>query len=72
MLRDLIGIAIEAEHTSRPASTAAVSVIAEQLLPDHLLEWDEWVGRSWTVLARSDDPWATLERKTIEQLPLSL
>jgi len=71
VLRDLIGITLNADPKWRQDCVSAVSAIAAPLLPDHLPEWDEGVRRSWSVLGQGPNDLWGMKRETVEQLPMN-
>jgi hypothetical protein len=71
ILRDLIGIAVEAGARKRSDCLSAISAIVKPLLPDRLPELDESFRLYRYVLVQQDDPWSKLTRKVVEGLPLA-
>jgi len=71
IVRDLIGITLEADPRRRSDCLAAISAIVKPLLPDRLPELDETFRRNRYVLVLQDDPWIKLTRKVVEDIPLT-
>src|SRR5712671_4725317 len=71
ILRDLIGITIEADAGRRSDCVSTIAAIVEPLLPDRLPELDESFRQYRPVLVQPVDPWSRLTRKVVEDLPVA-